>query len=141
MADVVYEFAVEAPTGSIVDLYRAAGWWKDEPGEREAIPALIAGSFCFLLARDPSGRIVGMGRALSDGASDAWIQDVTVLPVYRGRGIGREIVSRLARRCVEAGLTWIGLVAEPGTRAFYEPLGFSALDGFQPMLYRRPERT
>jgi len=30
---------------------------------------------------------------------------------------------------------WIGLVAEPGTRAFYEPLGFRALAGHEPMLH------
>jgi membrane protein insertase Oxa1/YidC/SpoIIIJ len=37
---------------------------------------------------------------------------------------------------VDAGLTWIGLVAEPGTQKFYEKLGFHPLTGFQPMLYQ-----
>jgi ribosomal protein S18 acetylase RimI-like enzyme len=67
-----------------------------------------------------------MGRVISDGASDGYIQDVVVLPEFRGRGIGREIIRRLTDRCVAAGLTWIGLVAEPGTQKFYETLGFQA---------------
>jgi ribosomal protein S18 acetylase RimI-like enzyme len=77
-----------------------------------------------------------MGRVISDGASDGYIQDVVVLPEFRGRGIGREIIRRLTDRCVAAGLTWIGLVAEPNTQEFYEALGFQPLTGFQPMLYQ-----
>jgi ribosomal protein S18 acetylase RimI-like enzyme len=97
---------------------------------------MVRGSFCFLLARASEGRIVGMGRVISDGASDGYIQDVVVFPEFRGRGIGREIIRRLTDRCVDAGLTWIGLVAEPGTQKFYEKLGFQPLTGFQPMLYQ-----
>jgi len=63
-----------------VDLYRAGGWWQEEPAWRAAIPQMIRGSLCFLLAREPGGRVVGMGRVISDGASDGYIQDVVVLP-------------------------------------------------------------
>jgi ribosomal protein S18 acetylase RimI-like enzyme len=61
---------------------------------------------------------------------------VVVLPEFRGRGIGREIIRRLTDRCVAAGLSWIGLVAEPGTQNFYQSLGFQPLTGFQPMLHQ-----
>jgi spermidine synthase len=79
--------------------------------------------------------MIGMGRCLSDGVSDAYIQDVVVLDEYRRRGIGREIVSTLARHCKERGLVWIGLVAEPGTGHFYEALGFRLLERYEPMRY------
>jgi ribosomal protein S18 acetylase RimI-like enzyme len=120
---------------AIVALYRAGGWWRDDPAWLAAIPEMIRGSFCFLLARAPDGRLVGMGRVISDGVSDAYIQDVVVLEGYRGRGIGRELVRRLTERCLAARIGWIGLVAEPGTQAFYEPLGFHALEGYLPMLH------
>ncbi len=138
MPEITYEEVGSAPTEAVVELYRAGGWWREEPAWRAAVPAMVAGSFCFLLARAAGGRVVGMGRVISDGASDAYIQDVVVLPQFRGRGIGREIVRRLAERCAAAGITWIGLVAEPGTQAFYEPLGFRALAGHVPMLRRDP---
>jgi len=68
-----------------VDLYRAGGWWQEEPlGVRDS--QMIRGSLCFLLAREPGARR-GMGRVISDGASDGYIQDVVVLPEFRGRGI------------------------------------------------------
>jgi ribosomal protein S18 acetylase RimI-like enzyme len=135
MPQITYEVVDSAPTDAIVELYQAGGWWREDPAWRAAVPAMIRGSFCFLLAREPGGRIVGMGRVLSDGVSDAYIQDVVVLEAYRGRGIGRELVRRLAERCLEARISWIGLVAEPGTQAFYEPLGFRALAGYVPMLH------
>ncbi len=76
-----------------------------------------------------------MGRIISDGASDAYIQDVVVLPSYRRQGVGRELVRRLTEYCLEHQIGWIGLVAEPGTLAFYEDLGYRPLEGYQPMLY------
>jgi GNAT superfamily N-acetyltransferase len=140
MPEITYEIVDDAPTDAIVELYEAGGWWREETAWRGVIPAMIRGSFCFLLAREAGGDIVGMGRVISDRVSDAYIQDVVVKLAYRGRGIGREIVRRLTNRCLEAGISWIGLVAEPGTEAFYEPLGFRALAGFQAMLHgKRPD--
>jgi aralkylamine N-acetyltransferase len=36
-------------------------------------------------------KMIGMGRALSDLTSDAYIQDVTVLKAFRGKGIGKKL--------------------------------------------------
>ncbi len=136
MAEAV-EFAVVtgAPTEEVVRLYNSAGWWEESPANRRRIEPMIRGSFCFMVARTPEGRIVAMGRVISDGASDAYIQDVVVLPAYRRRGIGRELVRRLTRFCVERDIDWIGLVAEPGSTGLYESLGYGIMEGFQPMLH------
>jgi ribosomal protein S18 acetylase RimI-like enzyme len=102
---------------------------------RSVIPRMIAGSYCFMVARDSTGRMVGMGRVLSDGVSDAYIQDVVVLKELRGYGVGRELVRRLVAYCSEHGIEWVGLIAEPGTEIFYQSLGFKRLEGFLPMLH------
>jgi ribosomal protein S18 acetylase RimI-like enzyme len=120
----------------IVQLYRAGGWWKEEydPG---SIPRLIEGSFAFAVAVDGrTGHAVGMGRVLSDGVSDAYIQDLVILPGFRKKGLGRELVLALIRHCTEAGITWISLVAEPHTDQFYLPLGFHPMEGYVPLLWR-----
>ena len=120
----------------IADLYRAGGWWKEEYSESE-IPVLIRGSFLFAVAiHAKSGRAVGMGRVISDGVSDAYIQDLVVLPSCRGSGAGKQIVQALVEACRNAGISWIGLIAEPETGQFYEPLSFSPMTGHVPMLYR-----
>ncbi|MBP1611878.1 MAG: GCN5-related N-acetyltransferase [Acidobacteria bacterium] len=122
---------------AIVSLYEAGGWWAETPRARAIIPATVTGSFCFLVARETDGRVVGMARAISDGVSDAYIQDVVVLKECRGRGIGRELVRRVRDYCAERQLEWIGLVAEPGTTPFYEELGFEVLDGYAAMRLAR----
>ena len=120
----------------IVTLYRAGGWWKDEYDPAE-IPQLIGGSFAFVVASDKkSGRAVGMGRAISDGVSDAYIQDPVVLPEFRRQVLGTAMVSLLITRCREAGISWIALVAEPGSENFYVPLGFARMEGYIPLIYQ-----
>ena len=80
----------------IAGLYQAAGWW--EPGDTpQRICRMVMGSHCFLVARS-GGRLKGMGRAISDRTNDGYIQDVFVSPALRGRGLGAEIVRRLALR-------------------------------------------
>jgi len=130
-----YEAVTSAPIEEIVELYKAAGWWQESPEARAAIAPMIRGSLCFMVARSIDGKLVGMARVISDGYSDAYIQDVVVLPNYRGRGVGRELVRRLTQFCLERKIAWIGLVAEPGTQGLYEDLGFGPLVGYQPMLY------
>jgi ribosomal protein S18 acetylase RimI-like enzyme len=132
---VDYDAVTSAPLEAIVELYKAAGWWQESAEARAAIPPMIRGSLCFMVARSIEGRIVGMARVISDGYSDAYIQDVVVLPDYRGRGVGRELVRRLTQFCTARKIAWIGLVAEPGTQGLYEDLGFGPLVGYQPMLY------
>jgi len=135
MKNVEYEMVKSASLEEIVALYSSAGWWQESPEAREVIPAMIQGSFCFMVARSLEGKIVGMARVISDGHSDAYIQDVAVLKNYRGQGIGGELVRRLAQFCVKRKIGWIGLVAEPGTQGLYEDLGFRPLVGYQPMLF------
>ena len=116
----------DAPVDEILALYEAAGWW--EGGDPAGIRDIVRGSTVFVVATE-DGRVVGMGRALSDGVSDAWIQDVTVLPSHRRRGIGAAIVKRVTEACLERGITWVGLVAETGTASFYGAIGYGRMTG------------
>ena len=116
-----------APVDDLISLYKDAGWWEDSydefPGFVEKIPensALFAGAFL-------EQQMVGMGRTLSDLSSDAYIQDIAVLKKYRGRGIGKMIVQTLITGLKARGVDWIGLIAQPGTQAFYEKLGFARM--------------
>jgi GNAT superfamily N-acetyltransferase len=120
-------------------MYRAAGWWKEEYDSSE-LPHLVRSSFVFTVAIDTSsGKAIGMGRAISDGISDAYLQDLVVLPEYRGHGVGAGIIKILVETCISRGITWIALIAEPGTENFYLPNGFTRMSGYVPMRYTRGE--
>lgn len=66
--------------------------------------------------------VVGFVTAISDGELAAYIPLLEVLPAYRRRGIGRELLRRMAARL--SGLYMVDLVCDPHLRRFYEPLGF-----------------
>ena len=67
------------------------------------------------------GKLVGAGRAISDGALRAAIYDMVVLPEYQGRGIGTMIMNYLLER---ANAELIMLFANPGKEPFYDRFGF-----------------
>ena len=134
--DIAIQLIQTWNVGEIANLYRAGGWWKEEYDQRE-LPRLIRGSFLFAVAVDrKTGHAVGMGRVISDGVSDGYIQDLVVLPEYRKTGIGAQIVSILVKKCVERGISWIGLIAEPDTEKFYLPFGFHPMEGHVPLKFR-----
>ncbi len=117
------------PVAPIIRLYATGGWWR-EHYDPAHVPRMIRGSYAVAVALDPStGETVGMGRAISDGASDAYLQDVIVDPGYRGRGIGRRLVAALLGRCAADGILWVGVVAEPGSEEFWIRAGFERLPG------------
>lgn len=130
-------FVSSVGKSELIELYKDAGWWREEYGaDTSFLDGIASGSFCFAGAF-LDGRLIGMGRALSDGCSDAYIQDVAVLKKYRGMGIGRKIVSAIVERLEDNGIDWIGLVAEPGTGKFYGKLDFKTVRGFKLMLLEK----
>lgn len=52
-------------------------------------------------------RQIGFARAFTDGATVAYLADVYVLPEYRGRGLGVELVREMVENGPQAGLRWI----------------------------------
>ena len=121
----------------IVILYKSAGWWK-ESYDPSGIKKLIKGSFAFAVVIDSvTGKTIGTGRILSDGVSDAYLQDLVVLPQYRGKGIGKKLVEFLLDNCLSRGILWIALISEPGQDSFYLSLGFKPLGRYIPMKYQK----
>lgn len=126
------EDPTEKQIDQIADLYQKAGWWDEASDNPEQIAKIIKGSHCFCICTD-NEIVIAMGRAISDGVSDAYIQDVTVDKKQRGQGIGTRIVEKLVARLQRDGLAWIGLIAERGTSRFYEPMGFKTMPDSTPM--------
>lgn len=80
------------------------------------------GSAAWVGAETPDGTIVGMGRAVSDGARYAWIGDVIVREPFRRRGVASALMTLLLdhpaiRRCPVVTLA----TRHP---ALYERFGF-----------------
>ena len=97
------------------------GWIN--PPTPEKHHQILAGSYMVLLARDEdTSRIVGFINAISDGVLSCFIPLLEVLPEYRGKGIGKELVSRLVERL--DNFRMVDLCCDEELRGYYETLGF-----------------
>ena len=67
------------------------------------------------------GRLVGFGRAISDGAYQAAIYDCAVVPELQGKGIGNLIMKNIMRPISHCNVI---LYASPGKEGFYQKHGF-----------------
>jgi len=135
MEDIQIQVVKYTDSAQLLELYRLAGWWQTDANPRylDMVQDIVKNTWCFVTA-SIGDRIIGMGRAISDGVSDAYIQDVTVHPELRGRGIGKAIIRALVKQLKEDGLQWIGLISEPGYEGFYSSLGFAEMKGYTPFL-------
>jgi len=126
---------VKTPTASqlrqIMALYDAAGW-HDKTDKPSRYRNMVRGSQHFAVA-ELDGTIIAMGRAIGDGANDAYIQDVFVLPVHRGRGIAAKLLKTLLARLKKDGMRWTGLIADKRAAGLYHRLGLRPMKGFVPM--------
>ncbi len=120
----------------LVQIYKEAGWWKPSWEENPDFLNFIVKDSAVFVGAFIDTKLIGMGRALSDLASDAYIQDLAVLKKFRGQGIGKKIIQQLISQLKADNVDWIGVVAKPGTSLFYEKLGFEQLKGHTPFKFR-----
>ena len=118
-------------------LFRAGDWWEEE-WDDSILCEIVRSSYAFVAAIGPDNRWIGMGRIISDGVSDAYLQDIVVLPEWRDKGVGTAIVKKLMTICMHAGIGWIGIIAAPETEYFYRRFGFAKMNGYTPMRYEGP---
>ena len=67
-------------------------------------------------------RQVGFARAFTDGVSLVYLADVYVLPEYRGRGIGAQLVREMVEKGPYADLRWI--LHTRDAHGLYRKVGF-----------------
>lgn len=69
-------------------------------------------------------RLVGFGRAISDGEYQAGIYDVAVSPELQRKGVGKVIMQSILDRLSHCNII---VYASPGKEGFYRKLGFRGL--------------
>ncbi|MBC2713510.1 MAG: GNAT family N-acetyltransferase [Desulfosarcina sp.] len=115
-------------TEEVIDLYKTNGWSSAEKPEK-LIPAL-KNSDALVTARI-SGKLVGIGNAISDGSLVVYYPHMLVHPDYKRKGIGRSMMELLQRRY--ASFHQQMLTADVDAIGFYKSLGFNRAGKTVPM--------
>ncbi|WP_312247641.1 GNAT family N-acetyltransferase [Streptococcus parasuis] len=118
---------------AVLDLYASVGWtgYSSHP---EMLEKALEHSLLVLAAVD-GDRLVGLLRAVGDGYSIIFIQDILVLPAYQRQEIGRNLLEQAISHF--PGIYQLHLFTDNAekTRSFYEALGFTAVDSLGCVAY------
>lgn len=83
----------------------------------------LQGSWVVCRARDDDGRLVGIGRLVSDGALHAFMPEVIVTGAGRGAGFGAQVLAHLAAEARRRGVDDVQLFTAHGRVPFTERSG------------------
>ena len=109
----------------ILPLYRAVGWsnYYEHP---EMLEKAFAGSLCILAAYEDE-KLVGIIRAVGDGHSILFIQDILVEPAFQRRGIGTALMKTLLEQYAHVYQIELATDNTENSIAFYKSIGFYSL--------------
>ena len=102
-------------------LHDESYWARGRPWEIQQ--RAIAASRC-LAVIGPEGDTRAYCRLVTDGATFAWLADVVVLPPFRGRGLGKDLVATVVALQKEAGIRRV-LLATADADGLYAQFGFT----------------
>jgi len=118
-----YYFDAPVSVAALADLREAVGWNRMEGDLHD--PRLHN---AFYLCAFDGEQLVGYAAVVSNGVTDAYIQDVMVHPAYQHQGIGTQMMERLLARLEELGMYMVSVVyGEAMLAPFYERFGFCTM--------------
>ncbi len=120
-------------------LFLSTGWNDEYALTRQDLSSALCHSW-YVLSAYADERLVGFGRAVSDGILHAMIYDLIVAREFQKRGIGSQLLEKLVEKCLLANIRDIQLFSARGKAGFYEKRGFIARPSDSPeMEYGRAE--
>ena len=109
----------------ILRLYTAVGW----TAYTENMPALREGfkNSMLVLAAYDGEELLGLIRAVGDGATIVFVQDILVFPDKQRQGIGTTLLKAILDRYPDVRQIELATDNTPKTVAFYRSMGFSEM--------------
>ena len=119
---MIYQYNKIVSAKDLSDLREAVGWNRME--SEYSNPLMM--SF-YHIAVYEDGKLVGYIDSVSNGVTDAYIQDLMVHPDYQGKGLGTELMNQMIAYLKENRIYIISVVFEESLKPFYDRFGFSSM--------------
>lgn len=95
--------------------------WKKFPSKEKHFKSLQNSEFKILAIDDVTNKVIGFINAISDGVLSAYIPLLEVIPDYKNKGIGTELVNRMLEKLKDYYM--IDIVCDYSLQGFYEKSG------------------
>lgn len=126
-----------------IDIARVHGWLRGAywcPNiRRDILEKAFANSVCIGAYDVATSEQVGFARIVTDSATFSYLADVHVEVSHRGKGIGRELVTRLMQHSANDTVRTICLATQDAHEV-YRPLGFTETQPGRYMIFRADEQ-
>ena len=106
----------------LADLRESVGWNRME---KEYKNPLLTSYYHIAVYEKES--LIGYIDCVSNGVTDAYIQDLMVHPDYQGRGIGTDLMKKMIDYLKKKHIYMISVVFEEKLKPFYEKFGFFSM--------------
>ncbi len=103
----------------LADLRESVGWNRMEHCLED--PAMLS---YYHIAVYHEACLIGYIDCVSNGVTDAYIQDLMIRPDFQGQGIGTELMNRMIAYLKEKHIFMISVVYDEALRSFYKRFGF-----------------
>lgn len=115
----------------ISDLRQSVGWNRMD---NELCNPLLKDDFRISCYEE--NQLIGFLSVVSNGVTDAYIQDVIVHPNYQNQGIGTKLMNMAINKIKEKGIYMISVIyGEESLRSYYEKFGFFTMLSGQMEIY------
>ncbi len=119
------DYVFDAPISAtlLADLREAVGWNRMETNLADESLRNAFHLCCF-----DGGELIGYAAVVSNGVTDAYIQDVMVHPRWQGRGIGTALMQRVLERLRREEIFMVSVIyGDPALKKLYERFGFQTM--------------
>ncbi|GIN40543.1 MULTISPECIES: GNAT family N-acetyltransferase [Heyndrickxia] len=101
--------------------------WLNPPNQQTHLKLLKNSSKVVIAIDDKSNQVVGFITAISDGVLTAYIPLLEVLPEYKNKGIGKELVKRILKELDD--IYMVDLCCDDDLVPYYEKFGMRKSNG------------
>lgn len=101
--------------------------WPNPPNSQTHLLLLKKSSKVIIAIDDQTNQVVGFITAISDGVLSAYIPFLEVLPEYKNKGIGKELVNRMLKELDD--IYMIDLCCDDDLIPYYDKLGMMKTNG------------
>ncbi|MEA2065488.1 MAG: GNAT family N-acetyltransferase [Thermotogota bacterium] len=131
----MYKKNVIPDSGSVMHLYDDAGF-TSYTKDLDCLMKALENSL-FIITAWENDSLIGLVRAVGDGKTILYIQDILVLSSYRRKGIGTSLLKQLINEFPDVRQKVLLTDDKPENRKFYESLGFISCDNGKLIAFAR----